>query len=61
MHFDFLYTGKSAVDVGVDAADGFQYVLVILEVVSSRCNRLERARQTAPWKSLFAGVPRLGR
>ena len=26
--------GKSAVDVGVDAADGFQYVLAILEDVS---------------------------
>ena len=26
--------GESAVDVGVDAADGFQYVLVILEDVS---------------------------
>ena len=34
VHFDFLYMGKSAVDVGVDAADGFQYVLLILEDVS---------------------------
>ena len=28
------YMGESTVDVGVDAADGFQYVLVILEDVS---------------------------
>ena len=34
VHFDFLYMGESAVDVGVDGAGGFQYVLVILEDVS---------------------------
>ena len=34
MHFDFLHPGESTVDVGVDAEDGFQYVLVILEDVS---------------------------
>ena len=34
VHFDFLYMGRSAVNVGVAAADGFQYVLVILEDVS---------------------------
>ena len=27
--------GESAVDAGIDAADGFQYVLVILEDVSA--------------------------
>ena len=30
VHFEFLYMGKSALDVGVDDADGSQYVLVIL-------------------------------
>ena len=34
VYFDFFCMGESAVDVGVDAADGFQYVLVILEDVS---------------------------
>ena len=34
VHFDCLYMGQSAVDAGVDAADGFQYVLVILRDVS---------------------------
>ena len=34
VHFDYLCMGESAVDAGVDAADGFQYVLVILEDVS---------------------------
>lgn len=34
VHFDFLYVGKSAVDVGLDAVDGCQYVLIILENVS---------------------------
>ena len=33
VHFDF-YMGESAVDVGIDAADGFQYMLVIFEDVS---------------------------
>ena len=32
MHLDFLYLGESAVDAGIDAADGLQ--LVILEDVS---------------------------
>ena len=32
--FGFLYLGESAVDAGIDAGDGFQYVLVILEDVS---------------------------
>ena len=31
---DFLFIGESAVHNGVDAADGFQYVLVILEDIS---------------------------
>ena len=31
MHFDYLYMEESAVDAGIDAADGFQQVLVILE------------------------------
>ena len=34
VRFDFLYMGESAVDAGVDAADGFEYVLVILEDLS---------------------------
>ena len=34
VHFDLLYTGESAVDVGVGAADRFQYDLVILEDVT---------------------------
>ena len=34
VHFDFLYMGQSAMDVGVDAPNGFQYVLVILKDVS---------------------------
>ena len=34
VHFTFLYMEESATDVGVDAAGGFQYVLVILEDVS---------------------------
>lgn len=34
VRFDYLYMGVNAVDVGVDAADGFQCVLVIFEGVS---------------------------
>ena len=34
VHFDCLYRGGGAVNVGIDAADGFQYVLFILENVS---------------------------
>ena len=34
VHFDYLYMGERAVGAGIDAADGFQYVLVILEDVS---------------------------
>ena len=34
MLFYYLYMGESAVDAGIDVADGFQYVLVILEDVS---------------------------
>ena len=33
LNFDFLYMGESAVDAGIVAACGFQYVLVILEDV----------------------------
>ena len=32
--FDYLYMGEKPVDAGIDTADGFQYVLVILEDVS---------------------------
>ena len=34
VHFDFFYMEESVVDAGIDAADGSQYVLVILEDVS---------------------------
>ena len=34
MHFDFLHVEEHAVDAGINAADVFQYVLVILEDVS---------------------------
>ena len=34
MHFDILNMGEGAMDVRVDAADGFHNVLVILEDVS---------------------------
>ena len=34
VHFDYLYTGESAMDNGIDAADRFQYELVILEDAS---------------------------
>ena len=34
VYLDYLYMGESAVDAGIDAADGFQYVLVILEDVN---------------------------
>ena len=34
MYFDHLYMGEGAVNAGIDAADGFQYVLVILEDMS---------------------------
>ena len=34
MHFDYLYMRESAVDAGIDAANGFQDVLDILEDVS---------------------------
>ena len=34
VHFDFFYMEESTVDVGVYAADGFHYVLVILEDMS---------------------------
>ena len=34
VHFDYLYMEQSVVDAGIDAADGSQYVLVILEDVS---------------------------
>ena len=53
VHFGFLYMGESAVDVGVDPADGFQHVLVMVEDVSGYtwlrpsthgCDRLKRAR-----------------
>ena len=43
VHFDFFYLRESAVDVGVDAADGFQHVLVILEEVSG-CTWLRPSR-----------------
>ena len=33
VHFDYLYMGRSTVDAGIDASDGLQYVLVILEDV----------------------------
>ena len=33
-HVDFLYIGESAVEAGIETADGFHYVLVILEDVS---------------------------
>ena len=36
MLFDFPYMGESAVDAGVDAADGFQYVLVLEDVSGYR-------------------------
>ena len=34
VHVDFLYIGESAGEAGIETADGFQYVLVILEDVS---------------------------
>ena len=33
VHFVYLYVGESAVDAGINAADGFRYVVVILEDV----------------------------
>ena len=43
LHFHYLYMGESAVDAGIDTADGFQYVLVILEDVSG-CTWLRPCR-----------------
>ena len=49
---------KSAMDIAVDTADGFQYVLVVLEHVSVYTWLKPCRACTAPWKSSFAGVPR---
>ena len=44
VHFDNLYMRESVVDAGVDAADGFQHVLVILQDLSGHTYlRLSRA------------------
>ena len=34
VHSDFLFLGENAVDVSVDAVDGFHHLLIILEDVS---------------------------
>ena len=34
VHFDFLFLGESAVDLSVDAVNGLQYLLIILDDVS---------------------------
>ena len=63
VHFKFFYVGEGAVENVIDAADVFEYVLVILEHVGGYTwLRPSRACiRTAPSKRLCSGVPRLGR